>query len=57
MITKTPETRKAAAKRAKNSSALETGQTTKGRPRKNSENGGHYRKHSRDQATTGRRAS
>jgi len=36
MVTKTPETRKASAKRARNSSALETGQTTKGRPRKNS---------------------
>jgi sigma-B regulation protein RsbU (phosphoserine phosphatase) len=37
MTAKTPETRKAAAKRTKNSSALETGQTTKGRRRKNSE--------------------
>jgi serine phosphatase RsbU (regulator of sigma subunit) len=36
MVTKTPETRKASAKGAKNSSALETGQTAKGRPRKNS---------------------
>jgi serine phosphatase RsbU (regulator of sigma subunit) len=36
MVTKTPETRKASAKPARNSSALETGQTTKGRPRKNS---------------------
>src|SRR6202162_663316 len=37
MTAKTPETRKPAAKRAKNSSALETGQTTTGRRRKNSE--------------------
>src|ERR1700692_4076576 len=37
MTAKTPETRKAAAKRTKNSSALETGQTTTGRRRKNSE--------------------
>ena len=37
MTAKTPETRKAAAKRTKNTSALETGQTTKGRRRKNSE--------------------
>ena len=36
MTAKTPETRKATAKRTKNSSALETGQTTKGRSRKNS---------------------
>jgi serine phosphatase RsbU (regulator of sigma subunit) len=36
MTAKTPQTRKAAAKRANNSSALETGQTTKGRRRKNS---------------------
>src|SRR6202140_800592 len=37
MPAKTPETRKAAAKRTKNRSALETGQTTTGRRRKNSE--------------------
>src|ERR1700688_4418572 len=37
MPAKTPETRKAAAKRTKNSSALETGQTTTGPRRKNSE--------------------
>ena len=37
MTAKTPETRKAGAKRSKNTSALETGQTTKGRRRKNSE--------------------
>src|ERR1700676_5067086 len=37
MITKTPETRKSAAKRPKDSSAFKTGQTAKGRPRKNSE--------------------
>src|SRR6202049_147735 len=37
MITKTPETRKSAAKRPKDSSAFETGQTAKGRPRKDSE--------------------
>ena len=37
MTAKTPETRRAAAKRTKNSSALETGQTTTGRGRKNSE--------------------
>ena len=36
MITKTPETRKSAAK-PKDSSAFENGQTAKGRPRKNSE--------------------
>jgi serine phosphatase RsbU (regulator of sigma subunit) len=36
MVTKTPETRKASAKGAKNSSALETGQTAKVRPRKHS---------------------
>jgi serine phosphatase RsbU (regulator of sigma subunit) len=36
MITKTQETRKAAVKRVKNSSAFETGQTVKGRLRKNS---------------------
>jgi len=37
MVTKIPETRKAAAKRAKDNSALETGETAKGRPRNNSE--------------------
>jgi serine phosphatase RsbU (regulator of sigma subunit) len=37
MVTKTPETRKTTAKRAKDSSALETGQTAKRRPRNNSE--------------------
>jgi serine phosphatase RsbU (regulator of sigma subunit) len=37
MTTRTPEARNATAKRVKNSSALETGQTTKGRLRKNSE--------------------
>ena len=36
MIAKTPESRNASAKRVRNSSALETGQTAKGRPRKNS---------------------
>jgi serine phosphatase RsbU (regulator of sigma subunit) len=34
MITRTPETCKASARRPKGSSALETGQTAKGRPRK-----------------------
>src|ERR1700730_2880779 len=37
MITKTPETRKSTARWPKDSSAFETGQTAKGRPRKNSE--------------------
>jgi serine phosphatase RsbU (regulator of sigma subunit) len=37
MVTKIPETRKATTKRAKDSSALETGQTAKRRPRNNSE--------------------
>jgi serine phosphatase RsbU (regulator of sigma subunit) len=37
MITKTPEPRKSTARRAKDSSAFETGQTAKARPRKNSE--------------------
>jgi len=37
MVTKAPETRKATAKRAKDSSALETRQTAKGRARNNSE--------------------
>ena len=37
MTAKTPETRKVASQRTRNSSALETGQTTKGRRRKNSE--------------------
>jgi serine phosphatase RsbU (regulator of sigma subunit) len=37
MTAKTPETGRAAAKRTKNSSTLETGQTTKGRRCKNSE--------------------
>jgi serine phosphatase RsbU (regulator of sigma subunit) len=37
MTAKTTETRKAAAKRTRDSSALETGQTTTGRRRKNSE--------------------
>jgi hypothetical protein len=36
MIAKTPETRKSTARWPKDSSALETGQTAKGRPRKNS---------------------
>jgi len=36
MTTKKPETRKASPRRSKGSSALETGQTAKGRPRKNS---------------------
>jgi sigma-B regulation protein RsbU (phosphoserine phosphatase) len=36
MIAKTPESRNASAKRVRNSSALKTGQTAKGRPRKNS---------------------
>jgi len=36
-MTRTPEARNATAKRVKNSSALETGQTAKGRLRKNSE--------------------
>jgi serine phosphatase RsbU (regulator of sigma subunit) len=36
MMTRTPATRKAAAKRAQDSSALETGQTAKGPSRKNS---------------------
>src|ERR1700730_14784265 len=36
MITKTPETRKSTARWPKDSSAFETGQTAKGRPRKNS---------------------
>jgi sigma-B regulation protein RsbU (phosphoserine phosphatase) len=36
MITKTPETRKTSARRPKDTSALETGQTAKGRPRNNS---------------------
>jgi serine phosphatase RsbU (regulator of sigma subunit) len=37
VATKMPETRNAATKRAKDSSAIETGQTAKGHPRKNSE--------------------
>src|ERR1700688_2751095 len=37
MTTKKPETRKTSPRRSKGSSALETGQTTKGRRRKNSE--------------------
>ena len=37
MITRTPETRKASTKRPKDSSALETGQTARARPRKISE--------------------
>jgi serine phosphatase RsbU (regulator of sigma subunit) len=36
MTTKKPETRKASPRRSKGSSALETGQTVKGRPPKNS---------------------